>query len=91
MKIENLIIPREKFDELEVHPCRTIKEEGIPKKLECVEQCEPSEAEFWSVYTHLVGGGLDCIGDFDTKEEADNFVKFLKEFVQKSKMKFLFF
>lgn len=61
------------FDCLEVHPCMYIDDTKVE-----VEQCEPSEAHFWSVYVHLVEGGLYCIADCPT-EDATNSLKDLIE------------
>jgi hypothetical protein len=36
--------------------------------------CEPAsdgEAQFWSLYGHIPGQGLECIGDFKTRELAE--------------------
>lgn len=35
------------------------------------EQVGDVEAEFWSLYGHIPGAGLDCIGDFKTREHAE--------------------
>lgn len=35
------------------------------------EQVNDDEAEFWSLYGHIPGAGLDCIGDFKTREHAE--------------------
>lgn len=67
------------IDNLEVHPCMEINEEGD------VEQCEPEEAQFWSVYVHYEGGGLDCIADCDTSDQAYELVNFLKELIKRFK------
>lgn len=69
------------FDGFEVHPCKVVEEINIPDKLQCVEQCEPAEAQFWSVYVHLVGAGLDCIADCETEKEANELVEFLKALI----------
>jgi hypothetical protein len=37
---------------------------------EIVETCKPSQADFWSVYLHDVEGGIFCIADCETKNEA---------------------
>ncbi len=76
MAVKNLKLPADKqaFDAIEVHPCKVIERVEIGtsgKFCDTIEQCEPEEAEFWSVYVHFVGGGLDCIADCDTKGEAD--------------------
>jgi hypothetical protein len=36
--------------------------------------CAPArddEAHFWSLYGHIPGQGLECIGDFKTREHAE--------------------
>lgn len=66
------------FDEFEIHPCKVIEEVDIPNKLQLIEQCEPNEAQFWSVYIHIMGGGLDCIADCETEQHAKGLVEFLK-------------
>jgi hypothetical protein len=35
------------------------------------EQVAESEAEFWSLFGHIPGRGADCIGDFETREHAE--------------------
>ena len=59
------------FDGLEVHPVREYHENGYS----WCEQCEPEEAEFWSVYGHLKEGEVDCFEDFETEAEADAFAE----------------
>ena len=34
---------------------------------------------FWSVYLHLTEGGLDCVGDFTTRQDAENYAKHLED------------
>jgi len=46
------------------------------------EQCEPADADFYSVYIRYAAdvdgiAGLDCIGDFMTEEQAQAFADFL--------------
>ena len=39
-----------------------------------VKWCEPvadQKADFWSLYGHIPGQGADCIGDFRTREHAE--------------------
>ena len=36
--------------------------------------CEPvpdQDAEFWSLYGHIPGAGLECIGDFKSRRDAE--------------------
>ena len=69
----NLLLPEwitdiDIFDGLEVHPVKT---EWYKGGTYC-EQCEPHEAEFWSVYGHCKEGGVLCIDDFvDEKSAVD--------------------
>lgn len=64
------------FDCFEVHPCKVVDgEENLP--IQCIEQCDNKDAQFWSVYVHIIGGGLDCIADCETEELANELVKFL--------------
>jgi len=36
-----------------------------------VEPCESSEADFWTLYGHIPGEGVQASGDFDTREHAE--------------------
>ncbi len=81
MAVKNLALPSKdtKFDEIEVHPCKVVDEDKTNNlTVQAIEQCEPEEAEFWSVYVHFVGGGIDCIADCDTKDEADTLAEIIK-------------
>lgn len=69
----------QKFDQIEYHPCKEFT--GTDSFEKFVEQCEPEEAEFWSVYGHLPGGGLSCIADVDTEQEAKEFAEFLQKII----------
>lgn len=64
-----------KYNCLEIHPCKHVDEENV-------STCGPDEAEFWTVYYHLVEGGLYCIADFDTESNAIDFKKFLESFLK---------
>lgn len=79
--LTTLIIPTEPFDCVEVHPCQII-EKGKNGKKDIVEQCEPKDADFWSVYVHLKRGGLECIADCVTKKEAETFEKFVNSIIE---------
>ena len=56
------------FDALEIHPCIVIGKDSLNKEI--VEQCEPEDAHFWTVYGHLRTGGVDAFEDFATEAEA---------------------
>ncbi len=56
-----------RFDGYEIHG---VREFGKGKHRHC-EQVPDDEAQFWSLYGHIPGQGLDCIGDFKTREHAE--------------------
>jgi hypothetical protein len=56
-----------RFDAYEVHGVREF-DDGAGKYC---EQVPDDEAEFWSLYGHIPGQGLECIGDFKTRELAE--------------------
>lgn len=56
------------FDALEIHPCALVAIDG--DGTEIVEQCEPEQAHFWTVYGHYRAGGVDAFEDFATEAEA---------------------
>jgi hypothetical protein len=60
----NRVIP---FDGYEIHGVRRY---GRGKSSYC-EQVPDSKAQFWSLYGHIPGQGVDCIGDFKTREDAE--------------------
>lgn len=60
------------FDGLEIHPCHIC---GSEDGSTYIEQCEPQEAGFWSVYGHCTEGGVECLEDFDTEEEGRAYAK----------------
>jgi hypothetical protein len=63
-KTQQTISPQiARFDAYEIHPCHE-HENGV-------EQCEPHEAHFWTLYGHIPGAGVEAIGDFRTKELAE--------------------
>ena len=59
-----------RFDDYEIQPCRRYREADEPDRA-FVEPCEPFEADFWTVYGHIPGEGVQAIGDFDTREHAE--------------------
>jgi len=56
-----------RFDCYEIHG---VKEYADAKTKFC-ERVPDAEAGFWSLYGHIPGEGLQCIGDFDTREHAE--------------------
>jgi hypothetical protein len=59
-----------RFDEYEIHGVREYH--GAPfGQGKHSEQVPDDEAQFWSLFGHIPGQGLDCIGDFQTRERAE--------------------
>jgi hypothetical protein len=64
------------FDAYEIHgmkrlTCQGQEDEPIGRTINDCEQVSDAEAEFWSLFGHIPGQGLDCIGDFATREHAE--------------------
>jgi hypothetical protein len=55
------------FDDYEIHGVKEFDENGR----KWCEQVADDDAQFWSVYGHIPGQGLDCIGDFKTRRCAE--------------------
>ena len=55
------------FDVYEIHG---VREFGRGKSKYC-EQVPDDEAQFWSLYGHIPGQGSECIGDFKSREFAE--------------------
>ena len=66
----NPAIPRQAFDNYEISPCTRTEEPDAPGKF-YFEVCEPHEADVWTLYGHIDGEGAEAIGDFDTREHAE--------------------
>jgi hypothetical protein len=62
-------LPR-RFDDYEIQPCRRYIDMD-DRQVAFVEPCEPSEADFWTLYGHVAGEGVHTIGDFDTRQHAE--------------------
>lgn len=58
------IIP---FDAYEIHGCKDFG--GF------VEQVPDQEAQFWSLFGHIPNQGLKCIGDFETRKQAEEILQ----------------
>lgn len=58
------------FDNYEISPCRRYEEPDSPGR-QFFEVCEPHEADAWTLYGHVNGEGVQAIGDFATREHAE--------------------
>ncbi len=54
------------YDAVEVQGCADVGPSDDP----IIEVVDAEQAQFWSAYVHLKEGGVECVGDFDTKAEA---------------------
>ena len=64
------------FDAYEIHGMKRLSPQGqeqepIGRVINGCEQVSASEAQFWSLFGHIPGQGLDCIGDFATRQHAE--------------------
>lgn len=62
-------MPTIPFDNYEIHGC--IERNSGPGYESYVEQCPDEEAQFWSLFGHCPKGGVEAIGDFATREDAE--------------------
>jgi hypothetical protein len=60
-----------RFNGFEVHACLTTGEDEHGVTL--LEECADSEASLWSVYGQLALSGLECLGDFKSRSQAEEF------------------
>ena len=58
------------YDNYEISPCRRYEEPDSPGKF-YFEVCDPHEADVWTLYGHITGEGVDAIGDFASREAAE--------------------
>ena len=58
------------YDDYEISPCTRTEEPDSPGKF-YFEVCEPEEADVWTLYGHIDGEGAEAIGDFTTREAAE--------------------
>lgn len=63
------------YDGLELSPVAEYEDKQGDKFCERVD--DPNEAQFWSVYGHLREGGVECLEDFYTEQEAAEFANTL--------------
>jgi len=62
-----------RFNGFEVYPCLEVSRDKHGQVN--LEQCDENDPAIsvWSVYGHLVAGGLECLADFDGKQQAEEF------------------
>jgi len=47
----------------------------IDKKTHACEICKPDEADFWTLYGHIPGEGIDAFADCETKEQCEELLQ----------------
>jgi hypothetical protein len=72
-------IDRYGWDTLEVHPVKNISTDSESTQF---EQCEPNEADMWSVYIHMPDQGLECIADCDSESTANDLVTLINTLIK---------
>ena len=55
------------FDDYEIHGVKEFTEADFA----FCEQVDDADADYWSLFGHITGGGLECIGDFETRQHAE--------------------
>lgn len=56
------------FDSYEIEGCHVV---GHQDGIDMVERCDIDKAEFYTLYGHTDGEGVQSIADFDTIAEAE--------------------
>lgn len=60
------------YDDYEISGCHRLDRKGKPRRNgPYTEPCDDSEAQFWTLYGHIDGEGVQAIGDFATREVAE--------------------
>jgi hypothetical protein len=62
-----------RYDGLEIGPVRFVHGHDGLQDWEDLEACLPHQAQLWTVYGHLLAGGVEALEDFHTHVEAFNF------------------
>ena len=55
------------YDAYEISGCCEVRHGAYT----AVEQCEDCDAQFWTLFGHIKGEGVEAIGDFDSREHAE--------------------
>jgi hypothetical protein len=77
---EHSVLMISEYDAIEVHPVEY--DPATNSYSQCDEDSE--NIALWSVYGHfregsVQGGGLECLSDFDIKEKAEDYARFLEK------------
>jgi hypothetical protein len=68
-----------RFDNYEIWPCVLLNptDPNSYERYDDVDDVDDPSIAFWSVYGHLQTGGLECISDHETFDEAKEFMETL--------------
>jgi len=67
------------YNAFEFHPCLKVGEDETGQAV--MDQCNEDEPSIsvWSVYGHLVTGGLECVADFGDRDQAVEFLDLIQK------------
>lgn len=68
------------YDAVEIMPVTDL-DRDIPERVgyeSTMEVCEAGQEDLWSVYLHFKSGGVDCISDHNTEDEAADWYEVMK-------------
>lgn len=66
-----------KFENYEIHPCLIVGKSNSGDLIYETCDFEDLNIAIWCVYGHFYTGGLECISDHETLEEAEEFERTL--------------
>jgi hypothetical protein len=66
-----------KFENYEIWPCTIVGKDNSGHLIYETCSFEDTDIAIWCVYGHFRTGGLECISDHDTLEEAEEFQRTL--------------
>jgi hypothetical protein len=67
----------QKFENYEIWPCAIVEKNILGDLIYETCNFDDRDVAIWCVYGHFSTGGLECISDHDSLEEAEEFEKAL--------------
>lgn len=58
------------YDNYEISGCRRYNEDEKEDR-QYIETCDEADAQFWTLYGHIDGEGVEAIGDFSSRKAAE--------------------
>src|SRR4051794_24178128 len=60
------------YDNYEISGCHRLDDAGLPAPDgTSTETCDDADAQFWTLYGHIDGQGVEAIGDFASRHAAE--------------------